>query len=232
AAALDAQWEELQQAKASLDDKRAELAAAREAAEAAMEEAAEEVEGEAAGAGNAAADTLAALETAVGEATDSFNEQLVNFINSDPPIEGEPRSERQNAAFAMKSDEDIMVAQEYIDDGGDYKRAINIYQQALMVDPDNERLQSLLAEAEGLRFMTEERFAQAKKGMTEDEVREALGPVNVRNVREYEDKGATAWFYPTAENGAAAAVWYRQQGGELKVYDLDFDFIKPQEEGA
>ncbi|MEM7482291.1 MAG: hypothetical protein AAF481_14030, partial [Acidobacteriota bacterium] len=46
AAALDAQWEELQQAKASLDDKRAELAAAREAAEAAMEEAAEEVEGE------------------------------------------------------------------------------------------------------------------------------------------------------------------------------------------
>ena len=65
----------------------------------------------------------------------------------------------------------------------------------------------------------------AKKGMTEDEVREALGQPNLYNIKEYEDKNVTAWYYPTNEQGAAAAVFFRPRQGTLKVYNTDFDAV-------
>ncbi|MEM7049465.1 MAG: hypothetical protein AAF604_07390 [Acidobacteriota bacterium] len=231
ATALEGQWVAVQEAKSALDQMRQELADLKAAAETTVEgaeEATEEVTEEAAAASAAA---IAELEQKVDDTAGEFNQQLVDFINSDPPVEGEARSERQNAAFAMKSDEDILVAQEYINVGGDYKRAISIYEQAMTADPENARLQELLAEAQELRFMSEERFGAVKKGMTEEEVRASLGPVNLRNVREYEDKGATAWFYPKDDQGSAAAVWFRRAGQEapLKVYDINFEALKGQQ---
>ena len=222
---------QLEQGKAELDSLRKELADARSALKAAMEEEAED-----------AADRVAELEAEVERLrnevtakTDEFSSTLVDFINSDPPIEGEPLTESQLAGIRMKSAEDILVAREHIEKGGDHRRAIDIYNQALLVDPDNEDLKAALAEAEELRYMTEERFAAVSKGMTQDEARELLGQPNLRNIREYPERGGVvAWFYPTTEAGDAAAVWFRpNKAGDMTVYQLKFDAItkEGEEEG-
>ena len=127
----------------------------------------------------------------------------------------------------MKTHEDMIVAQEFIDKGGDYRRAIEIYQTALIADPNNEELQAAIAEAEELRFMNEERFSQVSKNMTEEEVREVLGPVYLQNIKRYEDQGVTAWYY-RKQDGGAAGVFFQEKRGVLKVYKFDFSAVKPQ----
>ena len=168
-----------------------------------------------------------ALENEIALAAEEFGGRLVTFLNNDPMIEGEPPTERQLAALHMKSDEDIALAQEWIDKGGDYKRAIDIYNNALRFDPDNEAVRRRWPIAEDLRYMSEERFKAAKKGMTEAEVRAALGQVNLHNIKPFPDRKVIAWFYPTAEGGAAAAVWFREEKDGNKVYRLNYEEVKP-----
>ncbi len=210
--AREEQWQQIEQSHRELTAKREQLAAARQAA------------APAADGGGAAAD-LQALETEATELADDFYQQLVEFINANPPVAGETPPERVRQAIRIKSDEDIRIAQGWIDEGGDYRRAIDIYDGALASDPDYEELQRVRAEAEAMRFMTEERFAKVEDGMTRDEVRAALGPVNLRNIRDYPEKNAVAWFYPRDERGSAAAVWFREnRRGEFVVYEADFHF--------
>ena len=134
----------------------------------------------------------------------------------------------------MKSGEDIILAQEWIERGGDYKRAIEIISTALVYDPDNSDLKAALVRAEADRYMIEERWAAAKKGMTEDQVRKVLGQVNLHNIREYPDKNVVAWFYPVDEDGSAAAVWFQpnKKSGVLEVYQIKFEAIKPDQAEA
>jgi hypothetical protein len=213
AAAQEAEWAELQQMKEALDAKRAELAAAREQAAAATGE-------EAAGL-RTRVDQLAAETQTMA---DEFNTRLVAYINANPPVVGEELSERQKAAIRLKSSEDILYAQEYIAEGGDYARAIDIYNAALAADPENPDLQAALAAAETERYMTEERFSQLERGMKGRQVRQLLGTPHYRNVREYED-GAVGWFYPTDPNRSAAAVYFRKRGEELEVYKFDYKAV-------
>lgn len=233
----EAQWAAIETTRQQLADKRGALEQAQAAAAAAAAEegtaepavdetATAEAEGAAAPAGD-----VTALETEVVALTEQFNQQLVDFINANPPVVGETPPERVQQAIRMKSDEDVLIAREYIAQGGDYVRALQIYDAALEVDPDYERLQQLRAEAESMRFMTEERFAQVEEGMTQDQVREMLGPVNLRNVRDYEENQAVAWFYPRDDRGAAAAVWFnKNRKGEYVVYQMDFHFKDTAEE--
>jgi hypothetical protein len=151
----------------------------------------------------------------------------VAFLNADPPREGRAPSERQQAALRMKSDEDILVAQEYIDQGGDFETAIAIYRSALAVDPDYPRLKEALAAAETRRFMTRELFSRVKEGMKPEEVRLLLGQPNPHNVREYPEHRVLGWFYPKDASGAAAAVWFETASGGPVVYRLDFDAVAP-----
>ena len=242
----EAQWASLVESKGQLDALRQEkadleekLAAALSAEEEGEEGTAEsEGEGEEAETGEevmAAEEIqaeLAAMEEDLLAKADEFMEGLVRYLNEDPMIEGEPPTERQVAAIRMKSSEDMVVAQEYIDKGGDYQRAISIYENSLQVDPDNESLKAALETAMADRYMSEERFALAKKGMTQDEIREVLGQVNLYNIREYEDRGVTAWFYPTAEGGFASAVWFKEdrRSGELEAYQLKYDAVDPEKD--
>lgn len=201
-AAAEAEWSWLQATRRELDEKRQRLAAA----------------------GQKADPTLA---KDVERQTAELNRRLLEFINADPPREGEPLSERQKAALRMKSDEDILVAREHIEEGGDYQRAIEIYEEALAVDPDNPRLAAELAKARQRRFITAEAFSQVKEGMKDEEVRTFLGQPNLHNVREYPERGVVAWFYPKDESGAAAGVWFEKKPGGLVVYELDFEAIRP-----
>src|SRR6185295_4433950 len=113
--------------------------------------------------------------------TAEFNRRLAEFINADPPVQGEPLSERQQAAVRLKSDEDIRLAHQFIAQGGDYQRAIDIYKEALLVDPGNRRLRLELAQAQARRYMTREVFAQVKEGMDQEQVRQLLGQPNLHN---------------------------------------------------
>jgi tetratricopeptide (TPR) repeat protein len=200
AAAADAEWAWLQRAKENLDRKRAELAAAKSPPPALVRE-----------------------EDALSE---ELNRRLVAFLNARPPLEGHPLTARQQGALHMKSDEDIRLAHEAIDQGGDHQRAIEIYESALAVDPDNQRLRQELAQAERVRYITAERFAQVQKGMRQEEVRGLLGQPNPHNVRDYPQRGVSAWFYQKDGSGSAAAVWFEKKGGGLVVYSTDFAAVK------
>ncbi len=236
-AAKDAEeWAWIAQAKVDLDAKRGELAALQkqvlEAGEQPNEESTptdEGAEGEAPPSAEELAEQAKVMEKEVLGLSEAFGGRLIQFINDQQiGVDSEP-TDIQRQALSFKSDEDIVLAQEYIDKGGEYQRAIDIYTQSLVFDPGNEKLEAAKAEAEALRFMTEERLAEVKKGMTRKEVRALLGTPKHNNVREY-DNGGLGWFFPKEEPRAAAAVFFQAKKGELKVYKTDFNAIKAAEE--
>ena len=205
--AADAEWSWLQETKKELDRRRALISG---------------------GGGSAGkADPKLVQETEV--LATEFNRRLVELINADPPVQGEPASERQKAAIRMKSDEEIVLARQFIEQGGDYERAIDIYKEALAVDPGNPRLREELARAQARRYMTQETFGQVKEGMEQEEVRRLLGQPNLHAVRDYPDRGVVGWFYPKDASGAAAAVWFHKDGGRATVYLIDFNALDPRD---
>jgi len=161
---------------------------------------------------------------------EKLNGDLVAFINDDPPLEGEPISPETKAAFDLKADEDIVLAKEYITEGGEYGRAIQIYDDILAFAPDNQAALDAKKEAETLRYMDEERFSQVEKGMNRKQVQKVLGTVNRRNVRDFPEKGLKAWYYPKDDQGNAAAVFFRKKGDGYEVYRKDFSAVKKDAE--
>lgn len=240
ASGMEADLAALQEQKSALDAKRAELSdlkaqmMAAEGAEAAGEAATGE-EGEEAEAGPSAEELAAQVEGLQGEVnglSEGFMTALVAFLNSANMVEGEEIPAPVSEAIRMKSAEDVVIAEEYIWEGGDYRRAIEILDTALMLDPENADLQAARDQATVDQYMTEERFAMVTKGMTEGEVRAAIGTVNRHNLREYPDKNVIAWFYRREDKGAAG-VWFEEKDGVLKVYRNDFNAIEaPEVEGA
>jgi hypothetical protein len=170
---------------------------------------------------------VTALASEIEANREEYMGRLVDFINKGIDADAEA-SEIHAQALALKSDEDILVALEYIDKGGDYSRAIGIMKSSLNIDPDNPVLQQALADAEKNQFMTEERFGLAKKGMTTDEVRELLGTIKRTNAKDYPEKKTKAWFYKKAEGGAAG-VFFTEKKDAWVVYKTDFGAIpKPE----
>lgn len=157
---------------------------------------------------------------------EELNQALVDFINADPPIAGEPTPPLTEQALVLKADEDVALAREYITQGGDYARAIAIYEDILEYAPDHPGATEAKTEAERLRYMDEERFSQVETGMTQGEVEAILGPAKPRNRRVFEDRGLAAWYYPKNPDGDAAAVMFRQRDGRMQVYKVDFDAVQ------
>jgi outer membrane protein assembly factor BamE (lipoprotein component of BamABCDE complex) len=209
-----AEWNWLQTAHQELAEKRARLTRAE------------------ATAANPPAEELARLRREVDALSIELNRRLVEYINANAVAQDETPGDRLIAAIRMKSDEDIRLARDYIEKAGDYRRAIEIYETALAADPANPRLREGLENARERRYVTLERFAHLKEGMTQAEVRRLLGPPNLQDVRAYPERGVTAWFYPKDASGAAAAVWFREDGPAPEVYQLDFDAIRPPQPGA
>ena len=78
-----------------------------------------------------------AANAEAGKLHEAVSGRLAAFINADPPVVGEPMRPDQVAAIRMNSALGMLVAKEYIDVGGDYRRAVDIYNQLLSADPDN-----------------------------------------------------------------------------------------------
>lgn len=208
-----AEWDWLQQTKQRLDEQREHLAQL----EAQLQ------------AGKPPSEELLRLRKEVEDLGEDFNRRLVEYVNAHASS-GETPGERQLAAIRMKSDEDILLAREYIEEAGDYRRAIEIYETALAADPENPRLRTELETAKARRYITRERFALVREGMAQEEIRRLLGPPNLQDVRDYPERGVTAWFYPKDASGAAAAVWFRKgtpPDTAIEAYQLDFDALQP-----
>ena len=210
----EAEWTWLQAAKRQLDDERSRLDALGGPAPP-----------PAAGGAQGRLSPREQLSREVDAGALQLGRRLVAYINADPPVEGAALSARQLAAIRMESDEEIVVAHQFIARSGDYRRACEIYEAALATDPRNPRLREELARARAARYVTAERFALASPGMTVDQVRTALGPPNANDVRSYPDKGVVGWFYPKDAGGAAAAVWFEKRQGQLLVYYCDWNAV-------
>lgn len=207
--AREAQVADLEQRQQELQAQREELRAARERIEA--REAQE---------GDAEID-FEARRAELATAGEQLGMEAAEFINADPPVVGEPMGELNQRAFDVKAREDIELAQEYIDQGGDYGRAIRIYEDILTMDEDNELALAAKAEAEGMRYANDERFAQVEQGMTQAQVREIMGVPFHRNVREYEDEGVVLWTYPRGGGQPAVGVYFRERNGQMQAFRLE-----------
>ena len=218
------EWMELQRLQADLGRERAQLAAQRTrlAGGDGSEEASRQP---------LRADERAALERAVAQRqravsalSQSYGSRLVEFIDSFGPLQAGPSAPERRGAIRMKSDEDMAVAAEWIERGGDYRRAIEIYETQRRLDPDYQALAAALRRAREMRQVTAARFAGVEKGMTQAQVRAVLGPVNLRLVRSFPERGVEAWLYPQ-DRGGTAAVYFRRDGedGSLVVYETVFE---------
>lgn len=180
------------------------------------------------------APATAELRREVERRADELSRHLVAFLNDDPPREKEPLSPRQAQAIRWKSEEDIHLARGYVERGGDFRRAEDILEAALALDPGHAELRAELERTRAARFVSPERFSQVKTGMSPDEVRAILGAPNPHNVREYLEsgpgRGVIGWFYPKDDRGAAAGVWFTKERGEPSVYRTDFSAIQPEGE--
>ena len=223
----EARLEEIRQQKEALDAERDELAAMEERL--AQAESGELPEGEEVDPEQLRAD-IEQLDAQITEDAETLNAAIAEFINAAQLVEGEPIPAPTQAALALKADEDLILAREYITEGGDYARAIRIYEDILSYAPDNPEVQAALERAQELRYMDEERFAQVENGMTKPEVRDVLGTVNPRNVRTYDDRDLEAWFYPKGQNAGAAGVYFRKRGDRWEVYRADFEAVSAEGE--
>ena len=215
-------WAELEEAQSALNAKRAELEQLRARAAA-------PAEGEDAEALSAQAD---ALDGEVGADGEALAQKLVNYINEAKWDLGGEMNEEQRAAFAMKSAEDMYLAQEYVAKGGDYRKAIEILERAHLNDPDNPDLAARIAEYEADRYITAERLAEVKRGMTEAEVEGVLGKPFHSYVRNFSEEKVFAWFYPKdpEQHGSGAAVGVFFNESDRKVYRTDPNAVEGKDE--
>ena len=184
---------------------------------------------EQAASGAAVAPQIDAARAEIDKMADLLTRQLAAYINADPPVPGKPMTPEQFAAVRLKSAEDLLLGKEYISRQGDYRTAAEIWQQQLVVDPDNAELKQAFNEAMAKQYMTPERFAQVQKGMSEAQVIALIGRPLATNVREVPEKKVTAWLYPKNAAGEAAGVFFT---GEKVVYATDFNAVRRSQSGG
>jgi len=141
-----------------------------------------------------------------------------------------PKPAQYMTATRILSSENLVVAKQYIDRAGDYRRAIRVYEDSLAEDPDNSDLKEAKAWAETMMYMSEERLSGVKKDMTEEEVVATIGQVDRNLIKEFPEKKTTAWFFPR-EDGGTAAVYFLEKKGVKKVFKADYH-AKDPEKGA
>lgn len=146
----------------------------------------------------------------------SLMDNLTMFLDKTLNDEKLKNAPEVTKAIRLYSDECIITGDEFIKEGGKYKEAIDIYNQALSLDSDYSLLKTKIKEAEDFRYIKKERFDKVQKGMTMDEVKAICGFPNVSFIQEKEEKGrkVTAWYY-SKEDQTAAGIFFSNG----KVYE-------------
>jgi tetratricopeptide (TPR) repeat protein len=102
--------------------------------------------------------------------------------------------------------EKILVGDDYMNVLARYDRALDLYRQALAVDPQNADARQRVAYAEERRFVSMSGFANVKNGMKEDDVRRLVGLPREDWIKQVEQNSRlfSVWIYPKSDGGAAA----------------------------
>jgi tetratricopeptide (TPR) repeat protein len=144
-----------------------------------------------------------------------YTDKLVTYINN------HEESVEAKAAYADYLAK--FVAAAHITEMGNYKKAVEVFNDALALDPGNAEITALRDQASALRFMTQERFDTVTKKMTYEEVMAICGVANPKHIIEEIKRGKSlvGWFYPTV-NKSAVGIYFQ----EGLVYKTKFDAIK------
>jgi hypothetical protein len=136
---------------------------------------------------------------------------------------GDPR------AGQLLAREKIMLGDEYMTVLSRYDKAMDLYREALELQPDSADARQRIATAEQRRFVSMTAFASVKTGMKEEAVQGLVGLPRedwikqvVQNNRVY-----SVWIYPKADGGASAV--YFDNG---VVYHTNWNAAAPPASGA
>ncbi len=219
------EWSALQTMKAELTEKRQELSAL-------GDRLAADIDAAQLPDGQTVEDAMAEIKTQYGQleaeveaTTEQFGQRLVNFINDEEIERGAEPTEAQLAALRLKAGEDLLIADEYGEKGGDWARAIAITEELQRTDPGNTEVQERLEFYRSMRYMSEERFASAEVGMTLDQVTKAVGVPSRGNDRPFGDD-RRGFFYLKGEDRSAAAVYFQKKDNQWIAYKVDYNAIE------
>jgi len=113
---------------------------------------------------------------------------------------GDPR------AATIMAREKIALGDEYVNVLARYDKAIELYRQALEIEPDNPEARQRIAVAEQRRFVSMNAFASVKTGMREEDVRQVVGLPREDWIKQVVQNGRvySVWIYPKSDGGASA----------------------------
>lgn len=169
---------------------------------------------------------LKTLQSGYDDAFASDQTALANFLNV--ALNEMPQAPETREALRLYADEAIRNAQDFIDQAGNYGKALDLLQTSkgyfdAVNLPVPDDLAKAIDTAQTMRFLSQDRFDKVQKGMTFDEVKAVTGTPFYANVHEQEVRGKkiTTWLFNRADQGVAAI--YFEKG---KVYATQWDLKK------
>ena len=102
--------------------------------------------------------------------------------------------------------EKILLGDQYMNVLARYDMAIQLYRQALEIQPANKDIQQRIALAERRRFVSMSAFAAVKTGMREEDVRKLVGFPREDWIKQVlqNNRVYSVWIYPKSDGGASA----------------------------
>ncbi len=113
---------------------------------------------------------------------------------------GDPRA----AAFLAR--EKIILGDEYMSVLSRYERALDLYREALELQPNSPDAQQRIAYVNEKRYVSMTAFANVKTGMKEDAVQRLVGLPREDWIKQVvqNNRVFSVWIYPKSDAGAAA----------------------------
>lgn len=112
-------------------------------------------------------------------------------------------------AARLISNERIRLGDSYMTILARHDRAIDLYRNALAIDPSNQVANERIALAESRRYASMDAFASIRKGASEREVARVLGVPRedwIKHARE-DERLFTVWIFSRPDGGAAAVYF-------------------------
>ena len=148
-------------------------------------------------------------QAAFDEAFTKDQGTLAEFLNV--ALNEMPTAPETHEALLLYANEAVYNANEFMNQAGDYRKAIDLLQTAegyfdAVGAKAPEDLTATLAHAKEYRYLSQDRFEKVRKGMTEAQVKEITGTPFYANIRENEVRGKkiTSWLFNREDNEVAA----------------------------
>ncbi len=168
---------------------------------------------------------MKAAQARFDEAFTADQAALSEFLTKTLNDEQLRQAEETKKALQLYAEEAVRNAQDFIDQSGDYRRAIELLENAEQYFefaglPVPDAMTQALENAKSMRYLNKERFDQVKKGMTPEDVKLITGTPYYMNIRESESGGrkVTSWLFNRADGGVAAIHFVKG-----KVYATKWD---------